>query len=70
MILPNASVREVHIKGLKALARELGPDGFIRFIQYYRKGKGDYTKGRAALLKSISFDDITAALARRRKHRR
>jgi len=41
---------ELRRAGLRALARELGPVGMIRFIQQFDCGKGDYAKERDAWL--------------------
>ena len=37
---------EIHKKGYQVLAKELGITGFIRFIQEFETGEGDYTKDR------------------------
>ena len=37
---------EIHKKGYQILARELGIVDFIRFIQEFETGEGDYTKDR------------------------
>lgn len=35
---------EVRRAGFKVLSKELGAAGFIRFMQQFYEGKGDYTK--------------------------
>ena len=40
------------------LQRELGAEGFVRFLRLYRSGHGDYTKERDQLLKSATIEDI------------
>lgn len=39
---------ELRRRGYEALVRELGPDGFIRFLQDLRPGFGDFTAERRA----------------------
>ena len=43
---------------LAILQRELGAEGFARFLRVYRSGHGDYTKERDHILKSATIDDI------------
>ena len=40
------SLKEIRRRGFEALYRELRLIGFIRFIQKYGLGHGDYTKER------------------------
>lgn len=35
---------EVRRAGFKVLSKELGAAGFVRFMQQFYEGKGDYTK--------------------------
>ena len=41
-----------------ALAQELGPVGFIRFMQQYELGKGDYTVDRRRWLDRLTIDEV------------
>ncbi len=41
--VPTAELLE---RGYRALLQELGPAGFIRFVQHFRPGTGDYTAER------------------------
>jgi hypothetical protein len=43
---------------LAILQRELGAEGFARFLRLYRSGRGDYTKQRDEFLKGVTIDDI------------
>jgi hypothetical protein len=43
---------------LSILQRELGAEGFARFLRLYRSGHGDYTSERGQILKGITIDDI------------
>ena len=42
----------------RALSRELGPVGLVRFLQQYEVGYGDYTTERHDWLGDPSVDDI------------
>ena len=48
-------------RGNRALLRELGPAGFIQYIQHFEKGSGDYTADRHRWL-TESVDDIFNAI--------
>jgi len=50
------SSEEIRLTGLKALLRNLGPDGLIRFLQQFGAGSGDYTRDRHLLLPDGDFD--------------
>ena len=54
-IIPLEEVRE---RGFKTLSRELGAFNFIRFIQQYKSGYGDYTKERKQHIGKKTVDDI------------
>ena len=43
---------------LSILQRELGAEGFARFLRLYRSGGGDYTKERDLILSGVTIDDI------------
>jgi hypothetical protein len=51
---------EIRIAGLKALKRELGPVGMVRFLQQFDLGEGDYTKERKKLLEE--YNDVDKIL--------
>ena len=46
--------------------RELGPDGFARFLRLNRSGTGDYTRDREQLQKDLTLDEILESI---HKHR-
>lgn len=50
--------REFQHHALSILQRELGAEGFARFLRLYRSGRGDYTLERAQLLNGVTIDDI------------
>lgn len=52
-------------RGYRALLQELGPAGFIRFVQHFRSGTGDYTAERHAWLPD-SVDSIFQLLESRK----
>ncbi len=45
--LPTAELLD---RGYRVLLHELGPSGFVRFMQHFRAGRGDYTAERQAWL--------------------
>lgn len=54
--------REIQASAFQALHTQLGSAGFIRFIQQYEKGSGDYTEERHELLGDPSVDDLFDAI--------
>ncbi len=50
---------QIRLAGLKALSRELGPVGMVRFLQQFEMGSGDYTKERQ--LREDTIDAATLA---------
>lgn len=53
---------EIRQRGHAALLKELGPIGYVRFLQQYNAGKGDFTVERREWVDSMSVADIRAAL--------
>ncbi|HEY3412270.1 MAG TPA: hypothetical protein VGM51_04325 [Armatimonadota bacterium] len=49
---------EIRTIGLNALMGALGPSGFIRFLQQFSNGSGDYTRDRQALLGNPTVDEL------------
>lgn len=62
-----ASLNEIRDRGYAALLRELGPTGYVRFIQQFHPGSGDYTAERQAWLDKLSADDVIKLI---KEHRR
>lgn len=60
---PAPTLNEVRIRGLAALMKELGPVDFVRFMQQFENGKGDYTADRAQWLDAIDTQQIKAMAA-------
>ena len=50
---------QIRLAGLKALSRELGPVGMIRFLQQFETGSSDYTRERQ--LREDNIDAVTLA---------
>ena len=48
------------------LRRELGLDGFVRFLRLNRPGIGDYTRDRHNWLHDTTVENIMAELEKRR----
>jgi hypothetical protein len=55
--------REFQHHALSILQRELGAEGFARFLRLYRSGRGDYTKERDQLLKGVTIDEIVKQIS-------
>ena len=56
----NLSLNEIRSRGYVALVRALGPTGFVRFIQQFEAGKGDYTVEREKWAVSLTLGQIIA----------
>lgn len=50
--------QEFQHHALSILQRELGAEGFARFLRLYRSGRGDYTDERHQLLKGVTIDEV------------
>ena len=51
----------------EVLKRELGADGFARFLRLNRSGSGDYTKDRDHWQNDLTIDQVLESI---REHRR
>ncbi len=65
--MTNEQIRE---NGLKALERELGTVGMVRFIQQFENGVGDYTKERRQWLGNPSVRSLVEKIYAKRKAKR
>ncbi len=54
----NMTLTQIREAGIKALARELGPVGMVRFLQQYETGQGNYTLERDEWLGEPEIDDL------------
>jgi hypothetical protein len=53
---------EIAVKGFEALVERLGPGGALQFIHQFEVGRGDYTKERQKILKSVTLRKLRAEL--------
>lgn len=60
------TLEQVRLTGLQALARELGPVGFIRFLQQFETGSGDYSADRHRWLGESSVEDLAQEIKQQR----
>jgi hypothetical protein len=51
-----------------ALLRELGPVDFIRFLQQFEPGQGDYTRDRAQWLDALTPEQLNCIIDEQRQH--
>ncbi len=50
------TLNEVRRRGSAALLNELGPIGFIRYLQQFTSGQGDYTRQHQQLATELTLD--------------
>jgi hypothetical protein len=58
---------EVRTRGYRALRRELGPVGLLRFMHQFERGRGDYSRERHALVDHLSLGTILKGIREQRK---
>jgi len=61
------TLEEVRLRGLRALSRDLGPVGLVRFLQQFETGYGDYTAERHRWLGERTVEDLVQEIERQRK---
>ena len=61
------TLEQIRLTGIKALSRELGPVGLVRFLQQFETGQGDYTAERQRWLGERTVQDLVQEIERRRK---
>ena len=61
------TLEEVRLIGLRALSRDLGPVGLVRFLQQFETGYGDYTAERHRWLGEHTVQDLVQEIERQRK---
>jgi len=66
MITESMTLNEIQQAGLSALSRELGPVGFVRFLQMFERGYGDYSQERSDWLEDQSVEDIVKRIQDKR----
>ena len=63
------TLEQIRIAGLRALRRELGAVGMVRFLHQYEVGTGDYTEERRRWRDQWTMEEITAELDKRRQRK-
>jgi len=61
------SLEEIRLMGLKALSREMGAVGLVRFLEQFETGYGDYTAERHTWLKERSISEIVEDIKQERR---
>ena len=70
MIIEDMTLNEIQQAGLAALSRELGPVGFVRFLQIFERGYGDYSQERSGWLEEQSIEDIVKRIQEKQNQKR
>ena len=65
--IDNLNPIEIQKAGYDALVKSLGVAGYIRFMQQFDKGHGDYTKERIKKQNKLSIKEITEEIKKMRK---
>ena len=63
------TIDEIKKKGFAALIKELGPGGYVRFMQQFVGREGDYTHDRAKWLKEVDLTDLDRKFSAKRKRK-
>jgi len=61
------TLEQIRLAGLRALSRDLGPVGLVRFLQQFETGHGDYTAERQSWLGEPTVQYLAEQIERRRK---
>jgi len=61
------TLEEIRVAGLRALARDLGAVGLVRFLQQFEMGSGDYTTERGQWLDGYTVQDVVRQIKERRQ---
>ena len=56
------SLDQIRRAGIRALVRELGPVGMIRFLQQYEQGSGNYTAERSGWLGKTTVPELVRSI--------
>jgi len=57
-------------RGLKLLARELGPMEMVEFLRHIESAKGDYTRDRHKWLDTVSLNEAFGYSLRRQREKK
>ena len=61
------TLEEIRVAGLRALSRDLGAVGLVRFLQQFEKGSGDYTTERHQWLDGHTIGDVIRQIKEQRQ---
>jgi hypothetical protein len=61
------TLEQIREAGLRALSRELGAVGLVRFLQQFETGHGDYTVERHRWLDAYTVSDVAQELREQRQ---
>jgi hypothetical protein len=67
MTTKQLTLEEVKIKGLNILYKNLGSVDFIRFLQQYENGYGDFTQERDKFQNSYTVTNLIEEIKKNRK---
>ena len=67
MSVTTMSLDQIQKAGMRVLLEELGPVGFVRFVQLYETGHGDYTEMRREWLSGSTIREIALKIEQRRQ---
>jgi len=63
------TLEEIRQKGVRALRKELGRAGMIRFLQQFEIGRGDYARERHAWVDRMSLEQLIGTAGARKAKR-
>jgi hypothetical protein len=66
MSVKKRTLAEVRLAGLEILAKELGPADYLRFLQQFEPGYGDYTSERHGWLDEVDGAAVVQMIEQRR----
>jgi hypothetical protein len=62
MDVAKMSPEQLRAAGMRALARDLGPAGLVRFLQQFETGSGDYSVERDQLLPQVGVRELVSQI--------
>ncbi len=65
--MPVMPLEQIRLIGLKALVRDLGSVGMVRFLQQFETGQGDYTAERHMWLGKRTVRELAEEIGRQHK---
>ena len=63
------TLEQIRQTGLKALARELGPVGMIRFLQQFKTGHGNYSEERHKWIDDLDVQTLVEKIHKPREEK-